>query len=98
MPEGRVCHFRVGKRDASNAMLSRAASFLSRAHSSVIVLASNHHPVNRQVPLIDLQQNGRELLNPALMQRGGVELALDIPEVIQPLDRMIELGAFLLGE
>src|SRR3984957_16190760 len=33
-----------------------------------------------------------------LMQRGRIELVLDALEVIEPLDRVIEFGAFFLGE
>ena len=32
------------------------------------------------------------------MHRGGAELVLDALEVVEPLDRMIEFGAFFLGE
>ena len=32
------------------------------------------------------------------MHRRGVELVLDALEMIEPLDRVVEFGAFLLGE
>ena len=36
--------------------------------------------------------------NRALVHSGRVELVLDALEVIEPLDRVVELGAFLLGK
>src|ERR1700704_5596809 len=62
MPEGSVCHFRVGSRAGSKAMSSRAASLRRISHSSVMaekpLKAKNETP--RRVGRLASLQRGRQ--------------------------------------